>query len=67
MRAFTVQHVLSSLYFIECMEQSWNVGLIVPIYRQKKLRFKELELCSDSNTHPDAVAELDSKPGVMIP
>ena len=33
----------------------------------KKLRFKELELCSESNIHPDAVAKLDSKPGVMIP
>ena len=33
----------------------------------KKSRFKELELCSESNIHPDAVAELDSKPGVMIP
>ena len=35
--------------------------------QSKKLRFKELKLCSDSNIYPDAVAELDSKPGIMIP
>lgn len=31
----------------------------------KKLRFRELELYSDS--HPVTVAELESKPGVLIP